>query len=354
MKEKLVVKKVEDILIDLKDTIGLLDFDVDDNDFIAIKPNLCDFRPSWEGSTTDPKIVEAFIKIIRERANPRIAIVESNHAVANADDEFERLGYNELAEELGVELVNLSEDKRYEIAFDGYFFETLEVPETLLKATKIVSIAKLKTHAQQKITCNMKNLFGLLPRKAKAKYHPYMNEVLADLNEFYKPSLCIIDGIVGMEGFGPSDGDKKETGIIICGRNPVATDAIAAKIMGFTPMKVPNLRFAETKGLGTTKDIEIDGDVDINLIGNFKFIPFYSYRAYRISFSIDRFRRKIDNIFGIVSEFIAQTSMGFIVLITGYHISSELGMLLRRHAVMYGKGLVLRIKTLIELKLLRI
>jgi len=82
MKEKVVVKKIENVFRDLKEAIELLKgFEVDDNDFIVIKPNLCDFRPAWEGGTTDPKIVEAFIKIIREKANPKIAIVESNHAI---------------------------------------------------------------------------------------------------------------------------------------------------------------------------------------------------------------------------------------------------------------------------------
>jgi len=171
MKEIVAVKRVDDISDDLCEAIELAGgFDVNDNDFIVIKPNLCDFRPPWEGGTTDPRIVEAFIKIIREKANPSITIVESDHAVAGADEEFERMGYRELANRLGVGLVNLSKDKRYEVMLEGRYFETLKTTETLLRATRIVSIAKLKTHVQQKITCNMKNLFGLLPGKYKATF----------------------------------------------------------------------------------------------------------------------------------------------------------------------------------------
>jgi len=267
----------------------------------------------------------------------------------NADDEFERLGYKELAENLGVELVNLSKERIYEVALDGHFFETLEVPEVLLKATKIISIAKLKTHVQHKITCNMKNLFGLLPRKAKAKYHPFMNEVLADLNDFYKPSLCIIDGIIGMEGFGPSDGNKKEVGIIICGKNSVTTDAVAAKMIGFNPKGVPNLRFAEKVGIGTISDVEIVGD--IKSIERFEFIPIYSYLAYRISFSISRFGFRVNNLMDGFSKFISQASVGFIVLKTGYFFTSDFGMLFRNNAFSYAKGLILRYLLLIEMKM---
>lgn len=247
------------------------------------------------------------------------------------------MGYRELADTHGVDLINLSKDKRYEVVVEGYFFETLEVPETLLRATKLVSIAKLKTHAQQKITCSMKNLFGLLPRKAKAKYHPFMNEVLADLNEFYKPSLCIIDGIVGMEGFGASDGDKKEVGIIICGRDPVATDAVAARIMGFNPKSVPNLRFAEKTGLGTMRNIEIVGDIDINSIGRFEFIPFYSYLAYRVSFFLSRLGYRINNSLEGLSGFISQMGVGFLVLRRGFFFIPEFGVLYRKDARKYTK-----------------
>lgn len=65
MDENIAIKRVENILTDLKAAIELAGgLDVTDDDFVLIKPNLCDFRPSWEGSTTDPEIVAAFIRII--------------------------------------------------------------------------------------------------------------------------------------------------------------------------------------------------------------------------------------------------------------------------------------------------
>lgn len=352
MTEKVVVREVKETYDDLEEAIELLGgFKVVDDDIVVIKPNLCDFRPSWEGGTTDPKIVAAFIKLIRKNSNPRIVIVESDHAIASADEEFERMGYKDLAESLGVELINLSKDKRYDVALDGYFFKTLEVPETLLKATKIVSIAKLKTHAQQKITCNMKNVFGLLPRKSKSRYHIFMNEVLADLNGYYAPSLCIIDGIFGMEGFGPSDGDKKDTGIIILGMNPIATDAVAAEVMGFDPHSVPNLKFAEKAKLGSIDDIEIFSNINLKSISTFKFIPLHSYLAYRGSFFLNKVSHKVHNQFINISEFISQLGVGFLVLSQGYFFIPSFGVLYRKDAFRYAKGLVYRIFTILQLKI---
>ncbi len=135
---KVLIKKTQDsemsIEQNLRDALDALYFEVNDQDNIVIKPNLCDFRPAWEGGTTDPRIAEAFIKIIREKAHPKITIVESDHGIATADEEFERMGYEEMAERLGVRLVNLSKDKRYEVVLGGYYFDTLTTTETLIRA----------------------------------------------------------------------------------------------------------------------------------------------------------------------------------------------------------------------------
>lgn len=346
-----VIKKVQDdykdIEINLRNSLDLLRFKVTDNDNIVIKPNLCDFRPSWEGGTTDPRIVEAFIKIIREKANPKITIVESDHAMASADEEFERMGYKEMTERLGVNLINLSKDKRYKVALKGHYFEILNSTETLLMATRIISVAKLKTHSQQKITCNMKNLFGLLPGKMKADYHPFMSEVLTDLTELYKP-FCIIDGIVGMEGSGPSDGKKKYAGVILLGQNPVTVDAAAARLMGFNPKSVPNIRYAQKVGIGTLEPIII-GD---NIIERFEFIPFYSYWIQRFSLNLSRTGHKLSDMTDGLLKFLSQVSGGLIILFKGKYVSSEMGVLLRKDVTRYGKGLVSRFSTIIKLKIL--
>lgn len=340
--DKVVICKTQDsqkdIEINLKDSLKILGFEVNDNDRIVIKPNLCDFRPAWEGGTTDPRIVEAFIKIIREKANPEITIVESDHAVATADEEFERLGYIEIAQRLGVGLVNLSNDKRYDMALEGHYFETLKSTETLLRATKIISVAKLKTHSQQKITCNMKNLFGLLPEKYKSKYHPFMSEVLVDLAEFYKP-FCIVDGIVGMEGSGPSDGERKEVGVIIVGSNPVAVDAATARLMGFNTGSVPNLKYAKKMKIGTIHP-QIVGD---RAIRKFKFIPFYSYWIQRLSLNLSKIGHIFSNMANGFSKFLSQASGGLIVVVKGSYVSSEMGVLMRKDAIRYAKGLMKKV-----------
>ncbi len=54
--------------------------------------------------------------------------------------------------------------------------------------------------------------------------------------------LSIIDGIIAGEGDGPSESDAKPCGLLVAGANPVATDFVTAKIMGFDWQKIPMIR----------------------------------------------------------------------------------------------------------------
>jgi uncharacterized protein (DUF362 family) len=60
------------------------------------------------------------------------------------------------------------------------------------------------------------------------------------LNKFkVKKHFSVVDGINSMEGNGPLAGNLKKAGLIICGINPVAVDAVCAKLMGFDYRKIP-------------------------------------------------------------------------------------------------------------------
>jgi uncharacterized protein (DUF362 family) len=111
-----------------------------------------------------------------------------------------------------------------------------------------------------KVTLGMKNMFGLLPDKFKGKYHAKgISKVIVDINTVLKPALTVIDGFVGMEGPGPTGGTPVKMDLTIAGKDVVATDATAARVMGFEPMEIPHIRKAYEKGLGNIDKIDILG-----------------------------------------------------------------------------------------------
>jgi uncharacterized protein (DUF362 family) len=53
--------------------------------------------------------------------------------------------------------------------------------------------------------------------------------------------LNIIDGVIAGEGHGPLKPTPRPIGILIAGENPAYTDAVAAKIMGYIPARIPTI-----------------------------------------------------------------------------------------------------------------
>ena len=190
-----------------------------------------------------------------------VYVVESDATMTNADKAFETTGMKEMCQRNGVEHLNLRHVKD-KVKIPVPRCETLgniTVPRIVTESA-IVSAAKLKTHMATKVTLGMKNMFGLLPDKFKGKYHMNgISKVIVDINTVIKPALTVIDGFVAMEGRGPSDGDPVKMDLIIAGKDVVATDATAARVMGFDPMEISHIRTAYKKGLGNIDNIEIVG-----------------------------------------------------------------------------------------------
>ncbi len=220
-----------------------------------IKPNICAGEDRTGFANTNVKIVEALIKLVlKENKTLSIKIVESDSGSKFADEAFEKFGYKSLQEEMAssgfdVSLVNLSRAPTAPIKLDGLYFKNPEFPTIFNKPNFFVSLAVAKTHGIAFITGTLKNLFGLIPRKDQFVYHPYLNEVIVDLNRIVRPDLCIVDARIGLEGWaGPR---TRRLNSFIVGSNTVSVDSTMARVMGFNPEKIRQLLEAEKFDLGT-------------------------------------------------------------------------------------------------------
>ena len=227
---------------------------------VLIKVNFITTKTWDTGATTDPVVVEALIQKLKSLP-VEIYVVESDATMTNADKAFESTGMKEVTKRYGVEWINLRHQKdKVKIPVpNGATLKNITVPR-IVKDSAIISAAKLKTHMATKVTLGMKNMFGLLPDKFKAKYHANgISDVVVDINSVIKPALTVIDGFVAMEGRGPSDGTPVKMDLIIAGKDVVATDATGARVMGFDPMEIKHIKEAAEKGLGNIDNIEILG-----------------------------------------------------------------------------------------------
>jgi uncharacterized protein (DUF362 family) len=237
---------------------------------LILKPNICADNDHTGYANVKVETVEALVDyILKEDKGTEIRIVESDSMSKYADKAFERYGYKAYVNRLSSQGVNISLDnlsslpiKRFN--FDGDYFKKPELPAILSEARNFVSVALAKTHSLTMITGSLKNLFGLLPRKDQAFYHPDIHEVILDLNRMFRSSLCLIDGRTGLEGV--ISGTPRELGCIILGRNPVSVDATMARAMGFDPKKIRHIVEAEKHGLGSLNPKVVGDDLKASQI----------------------------------------------------------------------------------------
>jgi uncharacterized protein (DUF362 family) len=240
-------------------------------DRVLIKVNFITDK-TWEtGATTDPLVVEAIIQKLKELP-VTINVVESDATMTNADKAFEKTGMKEMCSRNGVECINLRyvKDKVKIDVPNEEVLGSITVPRIVAESA-IISAAKLKTHMSTGVTLGMKNMFGLLPDKFKAKYHARgISKVIVDINSVIKPALTVIDGFVAMEGKGPVDGTPIQMDLIIASKDVVAADATGCRVMGIDPHSLSHIRRAHEKGLGNIDDIEVLGEKIESVAKTFK------------------------------------------------------------------------------------
>nr|MDO8100865.1 DUF362 domain-containing protein [Candidatus Njordarchaeota archaeon] len=254
---------------------------------VVIKPNLCILDTPESGRTSDTRIVEALLKMLKG-SKKKVMIVESGNYDADVAVLYKELGYEKLAEEYGCELVDLKRLPSVKIRISNLRFK---FPRFLLKKNNyFISVAKLKTHVFGGISCAWKNQWGLIAQIEKRAYHPFQNEVLCYINSMVKPDLAIIDGIIGMGGVGPVDGHPIETNLLLFGKDIVATDSIASKIMGINPRIVSMLTCAHENGAGEIdpEKIQVVGEDLDKIIHPYDFIPMRAYMLMKLGLRIGR------------------------------------------------------------------
>jgi uncharacterized protein (DUF362 family) len=242
----------------------------------VIKVNLCTIAtcPVTTGIESVNKVIKYILEI---NPDAKIKVVESDATALNVENAFKRLGYNELR---NAKIVDLSNDDAIKVDVNGRIIGTLTVPLTLYECDCLINMARLKTHVFTKVSLGSKNLFGLVTKKDKESLHPYLDNVLVDLMGFYRPSLTIIEGNLGMEGRGPVDGSVRLDDVLIAGDDVLAADLVASSYMGIK--NVPHLELAE-KVLGKRK-INLIREAGLKNPAPYKTVSFLPYNVMRLGF----------------------------------------------------------------------
>jgi uncharacterized protein (DUF362 family) len=243
---------------------------------------------SWHlmfpGANTTPWQMEGSIRSLRSRGYDDLVCVQNETVVTQAEkgERLNRLEPVLKAYRIPV-LYNFRpgdmewihyEPKRplrvlHEIYPDGF-----RIPDYFL-GKNIVHQPTVKCHIYTTTTGAMKNAFGGLLTRRRHWTHDVIHDTLVDLlviqKEIHAGLFAVMDGTTAGNGPGPRTMFPEEKNVILAAEDQVAIDAVAAKLMGFDPMKIGYIRIAHEEGLGIgdPADIEIVGDDVSNESWNF-------------------------------------------------------------------------------------
>jgi uncharacterized protein (DUF362 family) len=236
---------------------------------VIIKPNSVLPVKTGTGIVTDVRVVEAVTKLALEKRPKRVVIAEGSSVGYDFKERWnsitcmEKTGVMEVANRLGVEVVDLNQDEQVEVeAADAFVMPRFALAKTALQADILLNVPVIKTHIRTGITCGLKNMKGVLPGDEKKRTHKLgLDKGIVDLNRVIRPTFTIVDGIVGVQGAWSShveETDKVALNIVTAGRDVVAVDAVCAAIAGFDPKEILHVQLAAEAKLGTADPSQID------------------------------------------------------------------------------------------------
>ncbi len=230
---------------------------------VWIKPNVV--TPINPLGSLHVDAVRGILDFLRPHYKKTITIGEA--ATLDTWKGFETYGYLALEKEYNVKLVDLNRvgefEYRYVIDKNNRPIPIRIVSAFLQPNRFMISAAPMKTHNIVLVTLSLKNVILGAPlndykTNDKGLMHTSHNDTADNIchyNMFHIgqevfPDLAVIDGFQAMEGKGPAWGTPVESRVVVAGRDPVAADTLAAKVMGFDARKVGYLAAMAEAGMG--------------------------------------------------------------------------------------------------------
>jgi uncharacterized protein (DUF362 family)/Pyruvate/2-oxoacid:ferredoxin oxidoreductase delta subunit len=231
-------------------------------DKVLLKPNLLSAHLPERAVTTHPTFIKGVARIVLEAGG--IPTIGDSPALASLRRVAKKSGVTQVAEELGIEFSEFSDSV---IIFhrENHLYTKIEIARSVLEVDKVINLPKIKTHSLMLLTLGVKNMFGCVVGKRKAIWHleAGMNRdafatMLLEIHDRVNPVLTLVDGIIGMEGYGPSRGNPRYLGIILGGEDSVAIDRVIAEILQISSGLIPTTRVATEREYGETNLGKID------------------------------------------------------------------------------------------------
>lgn len=256
-------------LVQTLDLLPLNDF-IRQDDTVVITPNLVQPKPAYTATVVEPEMLRQLVRWVKARL-PRRVVVAGGAGGAPTPQVIQECGFAEVLAAEGVEFVDLNHGPYVEIDLED---DSLEAPRStpvnrlFAEMTVHISLTPLKIHAEATMTATLKNVALSWPPaevhglpKTQRGIHEKLHAFIAAMARRLPVDLSIVSASPAMIGTGPAAGKPVHANLLVAGTDPVATDVVAARLLGFMPQAVQYLYRAIEVGVGEgdLKKVELKG-----------------------------------------------------------------------------------------------
>ena len=217
---------------------------------VLVKPNLLLAKPI---ACSSPQVVAAVCAWLMDHG-ARVRVADSP-GFGRAASVARAVGLEGALRPLGLEVEEIGPAEPVPLPLEGEAAQKaglqaggsrFHVARLALESDFIVSVPRVKAHAQMLVTLSVKNCFGCVRGLHKAFAHAregrdplFFADCLAALWAALPPVAAVADGVTAMHVTGPSNGSPFALGVVGASASAVALDEALYAVLGLAPQAVP-------------------------------------------------------------------------------------------------------------------
>lgn len=261
---------------------------------VAITPNWVSKASPYCGRVVGPDSLRYIIQRVKS-CQPKRIVVATAPADPNVDQLMEEVGFTQVILEEQVEFINLNQGPYISMDLNHSCPSRICLNKLFEEMTFLISFTQLKIHEEATISASIKNITMGWPSgeeqgfpKKDLGIHSDLHGFLAALYEKFTIDVSIVSASPAMVGTGPHKGTAIHSDLVLCGTDPVSTDVIGARLLGFKPQAVHYLYSIIQKGLGrSTFDEATHTGIQFPGLSLQEAEEHFSLCAYQKEFAID-------------------------------------------------------------------
>jgi uncharacterized protein (DUF362 family) len=229
---------------------------VSKGDVVVVKPNIGWDRSAEQAANTNPQVVAEVVRMCLECGAKKVRVFDRSCNTASRC--YENSGIKKAASDAGAEVSFMVDAGFSDMKFpEAEVLRKWPLYKPAIEADVLINVPIAKNHGLTYVTMGIKNLMGVMGGD-RGKIHWDIDDKLADLANFVRPQLTILDAYRILVKNGPQGGSLKDVQLsktVVAGTQIATVDAYGTTLFGIKPAGLAHIVKSSKLGLG---EIDLD------------------------------------------------------------------------------------------------